>query len=1396
MPRKSKRSAAAKASYARHLNNTVIGSLHQGDARFSSDTAGKQCSCNALVSLSFINIYDVMTTSCIDKVLDEGDKLYGILRKQLLASNSLHVSEYLTTNDLPVQVYIDNILHKYRYFETIYGKLFDDGCVSSILEPLDIVVQHAFCISKYSIMVFGGYMIALFKNNANKYGIFDSHSRSDVGLLTENGKAILLYFSSIPDLVNHLHLLAKSLFQDKSIILEIRPIAIQSIMSIPSASVNMNGFETLTSYFQFQNCQQEKIEKAGTASYHKQHLTSSSPSSKHQQLYKTRNRRKLPKEKKKTNHSMSKKEPKKSQGHKVSTKSKVTKNQEKTSKKRIKSFKTVEDLHKMFYEKIKNGPMYVCTCCQQTWFKHYVCQLSNDSGLPHNILAQCRSGYLSVGGKEWLCITCLKYIRMGKVPKMSIANHGGFQSKPEELNLCNLEERLLSPRIPFMQLRELPRGGQLSLKGNVVNVPVDIMPTITALPRRLCLSETIPIKLKKRLTYSSSAYIENVRPLKVMTALHWLINNGSLFQELKVQITPEWLKVISHEMQVMSEEQDEEQQGECINVDTFDEVSDNVEGNMDTLLTASEYDSSQVMTIAPGENSTPISFFHDPDAECLAFPTIFCGQRRIEPQIPLHFSEICKWELRSVDRRVATCIPNLFFKLKKIQMKQISDKVTIAIRRCKTNGKKFTASDILDQDTMNNLVKLDEGYRIFRSIRNSPPYLEKRKKDLLAMVRQLGFPTYFVSLSAADTRWLDLLKVLGQLVDNRTYTDAELENMNWQTRSRLVKSDPVSCVRFFDHRLQVFISDVLKSNLHPIGKIVDSFVRIEFQHRGSPHAHILFWIENAPSVNSSTSEEIISFVDKYISCSNVVDPDLADLLKLQIHKHSRSCRKGGKPICRFGFPKPPMQKTMLLYPIKSEITEAEYGKLTQNFLYVSKLLANAKDGELNMTYDDFLKDVDLSEEEYIQAIRSSIKTPTIFLERTPAAIRVNCYMKNLLGTYGANHDIQFVTDPYACAVYIVAYMSKSQRGMSLLLDQAWKEAREGNSDVRKQVRIIGNKFVNAVEVSAQEAAYLLLQLPITRSSRSIVFINTSPCEERTFLLKSKEKLEEMNPDATDIECGNVLKRYATRPKILEQWSLVDYVSKLNVHFPKELEDKYSDDYADDPTFQNDDATDINLPTNSSVNITLPSGIRISSCKVQKVIRFVNYNKETDPENFSREKLLLYKPWRKEIELLGRYKSYKESFLSCASQIRPLMQEYEPNKTLTFADLIEVGRDYFEDEFPTVAPAAQQMESNESEESKKESIEYAFYCPTKQSHQSVDIANEIGLPSANQVIENVQRRISDELFFKLLCSLNTKQREFFMHVMQWITTRRDPMHVFLTGGAGVGKSVVIKTLFQA
>lgn len=55
-------------------------------------------------------------------------------------------------------------------------------------------------------------------------------------------------------------------------------------------------------------------------------------------------------------------------------------------------------------------------------------------------------------------------------------------------------------------------------------------------------------------------------------------------------------------------------------------------------------------------------------------------------------------------------------------------------------------------------------------------------------------------------------------------------------------------------------------------------------------------------------------------------------------------------------------------------------------------------------------------------------------------------------------DIQFILDPYACAVYIVSYISKGQRGMSNLLRHACEEARTSNSDIRQQVRRIENNF--------------------------------------------------------------------------------------------------------------------------------------------------------------------------------------------------------------------------------------------------------------------------------------------------------------------------------------------------
>ena len=86
---------------------------------------------------------------------------------------------------------------------------------------------------------------------------------------------------------------------------------------------------------------------------------------------------------------------------------------------------------------------------------------------------------------------------------------------------------------------------------------------------------------------------------------------------------------------------------------------------------------------------------------------------------------------------------------------------------------------------------------------------------------------------------------------------------------------------------------------------------------------------------------------------------------------------------------------------------------------------------------------------------------------------------------------------------------------------------------------------NAVEISAQEGVYLVLQMPLRRSSREFQFVNTSNPDERTFLLKSIDRIKELPDNSIDIESNNVIKRYMRRPNKLENVRLADFVAWYN-----------------------------------------------------------------------------------------------------------------------------------------------------------------------------------------------------------------------------------------------------------
>ena len=91
----------------------------------------------------------------------------------------------------------------------------------------------------------------------------------------------------------------------------------------------------------------------------------------------------------------------------------------------------------------------------------------------------------------------------------------------------------------------------------------------------------------------------------------------------------------------------------------------------------------------------------------------------------------------------------------------------------------------------------------------------------------------------------------------------------------------------------------------------------------------------------------------------------------------------------------------------------------------------------------------------------------------------NSFNIHCLHTWQANMDLQYIIDPYSCTMYVTSYMMKSEKAMSELLLKVSKES--GAEEVKTQMAKLGSTFLNHREVSAQEAAYRLLSLPLKRA---------------------------------------------------------------------------------------------------------------------------------------------------------------------------------------------------------------------------------------------------------------------------------------------------------------------------
>src|SRR5689334_6734694 len=130
--------------------------------------------------------------------------------------------------------------------------------------------------------------------------------------------------------------------------------------------------------------------------------------------------------------------------------------------------------------------------------------------------------------------------------------------------------------------------------------------------------------------------------------------------------------------------------------------------------------------------------------------------------------------------------------------------------------------------------------------------------------------------------------MLMKIVKNKIITEEEALELNMQEISELIRLDPVTCMVNFDHRYKSLMKFLLKpeAGLFAPYKLVDHFSRLEFQMRGSPHSHGLYWLKDAPIYmehDEESEEKCTKFIDEFITCERHDDGEMGKLVAYQLH---------------------------------------------------------------------------------------------------------------------------------------------------------------------------------------------------------------------------------------------------------------------------------------------------------------------------------------------------------------------------------------------------------------------------------------------------------------------------------------------------------------------------------
>lgn len=977
-----------------------------------------------------------------------------------------------------------------------------------------------------------------------------------------------------------------------------------------------------------------------------------------------------------------------------------------------------------FNNVMKPGLTYPCSCCHQLFFKQSVVSLSLEK-YSGDVADKWLSFIKSMSGLHYVCKRCHSGLRRNQMPPLCTANSLQLSEIPTELSQLNeVGERLVSLTYPFMKIINAPTCNRSKIRGPVVTVPVGVTGVEGALPRTKDSSGIILLQLRRKQEYDHTYLQRFVNPRHLNSAILWLKENNPLYKDVhinKVDDSDEQSVVQDADAQ---EENEEPQDSRRSNYCFVSAAIDKADPDFFTKQSA-------IVSLAPAEGLRPVSILSLANKSSLlqeCFPkSIPYGDFgfNVLREKPITKAQLMHWCLCNHDPRFAQSADFVFLAQYVREAESLASSIKVQLRKAAAGH--VTAGDARQEGFSDEVMLQKLGYRFMSQVRGSPAYWQRVMYDVLAMVRQLGKPTWFVTFSCADLYWHEIIRSIAYQYGTQ-YTDEEIDALSYTERCNWINRNVVTAVRIADYRFQTMLNNVLYGAVKPLENIVHHFFRAEDQNRCCLHWHGILWTENAPQIGVNSDDEICGFIDKYVTV-HVPGDEYSQLHGLvqsrQVHHHTNTCQKKKQigpasnedDMCRFHFPKPIAQQTRL----------ERNPLLLDTDAYKSKQITDA--------------DIPI----------------TVIHKRRDKEEMINAYNPHLLLTWQANLDVQYITNEYAVINYILGYMCKAEKEVAEKIKAALSDALCEVSSRGRLVKMM-NAFVKARTWSDHMAAVLATGTKLVYKDVAVIFIPSGLPENRTRMLLPRSRLEQLDAQSDEIFCKNMLDYYADRPRQLESLCLAEFVSQYVVvgQGGKQTENDAEEEDGN-----------VRLPKNKG---RLPrfktlSGAReVRQRRQPAVVRYHHFNKDKQSEQFYYTLMLIYWPWRCETQDLTVAEcSAVQLFETRADEIKTKMEAFEKvPDSLIYAAVQSMLQSDGDGEA-----------ASKNEGDGKISVKAAMLDYDENLLAQCDI---LGVVDNDKLVADVDRGvvaevISDVEYDCIVKSLNTEQQSVFNEILQHATAIR-------------------------